>query len=137
MVILSDENCYGHAVTILHSLERMGLRDLLDIHLVPFEQVGLPKGSKDEDVWLFCQRNGYILLTGNRSAKDGEDSLEMVTRRFISDTVLPVVTIGDINRVRPDPEYCDRCAESLADIVWGIQMLQHHLGTPRLYIPFG
>ena len=41
-VILSDENCGGHAREIFHALKRLGYLEWLSMELKLFEDVGLP-----------------------------------------------------------------------------------------------
>lgn len=130
-VILCDENCEGHGEAIFHVLERLGYRKLLALDLRKFQEVGLSYGADDETVWRFCQANGYLLLTGNRTTKDGHQSLELIVRRLVTPTTLPVLTIGNLQRVLSDGYYCERCAERLAEIVYD---LVAHLGVMRLYL---
>ena len=98
-----------------------------------FRDVGLPDDADDETVWRFCQENGYLLLTGNRRTVDGEVSLELSIRRLLTATSLPVLTIGDLDRVLHDGNYCERCAERLAEIVFELE--ERYLGVTRLYLP--
>lgn len=130
-VILCDENCEGHGEAIFHVLERLGYRQLLGLELKKFREVDLPYGADDESVWRFCQHNNYLLLTGNRTTKDGHQSLELIVRRLVTPTILPVLTIGNLQRVLSDGSYCERCAERLAEIVYD---LNAHLGVMRLYL---
>ena len=116
-VILSDENCGKHAEIIFHALERLDYVDLLGLVLKKFDEVGLAMDTDDETVWRFCQEKGYLLVTGNRSAKDGSVSLELTVRRLVTNMSLPVLTIGDLERVLADREYCERCAERMAEII--------------------
>jgi len=76
-----------------------------------FDEVGLRRKADDETVWRFCQEHGYLLLTGNRSRKDGKISLELTIRRLVNSESLPVITIGNLGRVLARPEYCKQCAE--------------------------
>jgi len=96
-----------------------------------FKDVELSDKTSDEDVWDFCQENGYILLTGNRSTKDGEKSLEFKIRKEQIEKCLPVLTIGNLKRIQSDVVYRVKCAVSLAEIVDKLDM---HLGTVRLYL---
>lgn len=130
-IILSDENCGGHATAIFHALARLGYVELLVLELKTFEEVGLFPGSTDEVVWRFCQENQCFLLTGNRTTKDGSQSLELVVRHLVTSTSLPVLTIGDLERVLVDREYCQRCAERLAAIVIDAE---DYRGVTRLYL---
>lgn len=72
-----------------------------------------------------------ILLTANRSM-EGEDSLEQVIREESNATSLPVLTIGNADRLLNDVEYRDRCVESLIDVVLSINIYK---GTRRIFIP--
>ena len=130
-IILSDEKCVGHAVVIFRDLKRLGYQDLLEVELRTFESSGLAEGLADKAVWQFCQENGYLLLTGNRTTKDGHRSLEFVIRHLVKPTSLPVLTIGNLERTLTDPDYCERCAERLAVIVAD---LHDYLGITRLYL---
>ena len=98
-----------------------------------FQEVGLAENAPDERVWQFCQDFGYYALTGNRSATDEEASLKYVMQRLVTLDSLPVLTIGDLDRVLKDADYCERCAETI-----GIILLEpeRYKGTPRLFIPF-
>lgn len=135
MVILSDENCDGYADKILRAFRRLGFDEILELEFINFGDTELERGTKDEDVWRFCQARGYILLTNNRTAKDKAESLEMVLRRFATDAIIPVLTIGDPERVLNDSIYCSDCAETIAEIVWEMQEHRHYYGTPRIFIP--
>lgn len=53
-VILSDENCGGHAVAIFHALKRLGYVELLDLSLKMLSDFGLKPNTDDETVWRFC-----------------------------------------------------------------------------------
>lgn len=72
-----------------------------------------------------------ILLTANRSMK-GENSLEQVMREENTSTSLPVVTIGDANRVLTDPDYRNRCVDRLIELVFD---MNDYRGSRRLFIP--
>jgi hypothetical protein len=130
--ILSDHNCEGQIQQIIFALNRLGLTEIAPIRLVLFSDVGLPFNVEDETVWWFCQKNNYLLVTGNRRTVDGEDSLEMTIRRFYAPDILPVLTIGNLNRVFWDGAYCESCAESLAEIVLDVETLR---GITRLSLP--
>jgi hypothetical protein len=47
-------------------------------------------------------------------------------------TSLPVVTIGNIERLLAEPDYRDRCVNRLVDIVVNIEDYQ---GARRIFIP--
>jgi hypothetical protein len=130
--VLSDHDCEGQARAIFDVLGWMGYPDWLPIQLRTFADAGLDASADDEPVWRFCQDHGYLLLTGNRSSKAGSRSLERVIRRLVTEQSLPVLTISNLQRVEPDPDYCRRCAECLAEIVLD---LDNYRGTPRLFLP--
>lgn len=132
-VVLSDHNCEGQAEAIFNVLRYDELwLDLVPMELLWFHQVGLSGKAKDEVVWRLCQERGYLLLTGNRTADDGRDSLEMSIRRLVLPDSLPVLTISNLKRINADPLYCKACAERLAEIV--DELYKYH-GIMRLYLP--
>ncbi|MEM7534812.1 MAG: DUF5615 family PIN-like protein [Chloroflexota bacterium] len=132
-IIVSDEHCSKHCQFIFYALEREGYDELLSLELKRIDEVGLYYGADDETVWRFCQKHGYILVTGNRTTKDGHQSLEMVVQDLVGPTSIPVLTIGDLDRVLNDREYCERCAEGLAEIVMDLDNLR---GVTRLYLNY-
>jgi predicted nuclease of predicted toxin-antitoxin system len=131
MNFLVDHNLRGHSVVLAGSLAASGWLDLISIRFVLFEQVGLAETSDDRLVWRYVQANQLILITANRSMK-GKDSLEQVMREENTSTSLPVVTIGNIDRLMAEPEYRERCVDRLVDIVVDIEDYQ---GARRIFIP--
>ena len=71
-----------------------------------------------------------LLLTANRNMQ-GEESLERTIREDNRPASLPVITIGNADRIA-DAVYQARCATRLAEIVL---YLDDHLGSGRLFIP--
>lgn len=132
VTLLSDMNCEGHAIAIFRVLQGEGWAELFDIRLANFRDVDLPKNADDERVWQLCQTQGYFLITGNRRTNDGNRSLELVMQRLATENTIPVLTIGRLERVLTERDYCDRCAESIVRILFEIE---RYRGTPRLYIP--
>lgn len=130
--VLSDHNCEGQAEAIFTTLRHHGFIPLVPMVLVQLRDVGLDLNADDKTVWQFCQNNGDLLLTGNRTASDGARSLEYTIRHYLKEDSLPVITIGNLDRVMTDPTYCWRCAENLVEIVLDLDSVR---GTPRLYIP--
>jgi Domain of unknown function (DUF5615) len=131
MNFLIDHNLRGHAVVLLGSLTASGWLDLLSIRFILFEEVGLPIDSDDRMVWQLAQSNQMILLTANRSMK-GKNSLEQVMREENTSTSLPVVTIGNIDRLLAEPGYRERCVNRLVEIVVDIEDFR---GARRIFIP--
>ena len=72
-----------------------------------------------------------ILLTANRSMK-GKNSLEQVMREENTPTSLPVITIGNINRLLAESEYRDRWVNHLVNIIVDIE---DYRGAKRIFIP--
>jgi predicted nuclease of predicted toxin-antitoxin system len=131
MNLLIDHNLRGHSVVLAGSLAASGWLDLIAIRFVLFEEVGLEVNSDDRVVWRFAQANKMILLTANRSMK-GKNSLEQVMREENTPTSLPVITIGNIDRLLAEPEYRDRCVNHLVDIIVDIK---DYRGARRIFIP--
>ncbi|PSB21630.1 ACP S-malonyltransferase [Phormidesmis priestleyi ULC007] len=131
MKFLVDHNLRGHSVVLAGSLTASGWLDLISICFVLFEEVGLAITSDDRVVWQCAQTNEMILLTANRSMK-GKDSLEQVMREENTSISLPVVTIGNIDRLLVEPDYRERCVNRLVDIVVDIE---DYRGARRIFIP--
>lgn len=131
MNVLVDHNLRGHSVVLAGSLAANGWLELISIRFVLFEEVGLEVNSDDRVVWRCPQANEMILLTANRSMK-GKDSLEQVMREENTPTSLPVITIGNIDRLLAEPEYRDRCVNRLVDVMVDIE---DYRGARRIFIP--
>src|SRR3989475_7097065 len=106
MLILAD-NDVGGAVRalrrILESEEWAEFSAALALRFVEFEDVGLARDAPDRVVWQTCQEIGGVLITGNRAS--GNDSLEQVIRDHAGADSLPIVTIGDPQRLVRDRAY--------------------------------
>ena len=131
MIFLIDHNLEGHGLLLSGIIASLGWLDLLPIRFVTFAEVELPISSNDRVVWQFAQAKQMILLTANRSMK-GNNSLERVIREENTPTSLPVITIGDADRVLNDPDYRNRCVDRLIEIVLDID---DYRGSMRLFIP--
>jgi len=107
-----------------------GWPELFPIRFALFRDIGLPPGSNDLEVWDFAQRHGLILLTANRRMKE-ESSLERTIRDENTAISLPVLTIGNKNRV-VEREYREKCESRLLEIV---VYLEDYLGAGRIFIP--
>jgi hypothetical protein len=109
-------------------------RDLwtpLELSVVSFQTLGLPFDSPDDLIWRTCQREELVLVTGNRN-DDVPDSLQATIRAENQPSSLPVITIGDANRVLRDRRYAEKVAESLLDYLLRIDEVR---GAGRLYVP--
>ncbi|MBG1267488.1 DUF5615 family PIN-like protein [Nostoc sp. WHI] len=131
MIFLVDHNLKGHARILLGSIASLGWLDSVPIRFVTFEEMGLSIDSSDRVVWRLAQKNQMILLTANRSMKD-EDSLEQVMREENTPNSLPVVTIGNADRVLTDSSYREDCVDRLVEIVLYIG---NYIGARRVFIP--
>ncbi len=131
MIFLVDHNLEGHALLLSGNIASLGWLDLLPIRFVTFQEVELAVNSNDRVVWRFSQANQMVLLTANRSMK-GQHSLEQVMREENTPTALPVITIGDADRVLSDPDYRNRCVDRLIEIIFEID---DYKGAMRLFIP--
>lgn len=131
MIFLVDHNLEGHALLLYGNIASLGWLELLPIRFVTFEDISLSVTSDDKTVWRFAQANQMILLTANRSMK-GKNSLEQVMREENTSMSLPIITIGDTDRVLCDSNYRNRCVDRLIEIVFDID---DYRGSRRLFIP--
>lgn len=130
LTVLVDHNIEGQADMLWRTLNKEGWLEVFPLRFVTFTEVGLPFASNDREVWRFAQANGMILLTANRRMTE-ETSLEQTLREENMLTSLPVVTIGNVDRM-VERTYRARCAEQLLEIVL---YLDNYLGTARIFIP--
>lgn len=131
MIFLIDHNFKEHACILLGSIASQGWLDFVPIRFVMFEDVGLLIDSSDRVVWKVAQGNQMILLTANRSMKD-EDSLEQVMREENTQNSLPVVTVGNADRVLNDSSYRERCVDRIVEIaIYTVS----YMGARRVFIP--
>jgi predicted nuclease of predicted toxin-antitoxin system len=130
MNFLIDYNLRGQATLLWGTIAAEGLLELMPIRFIGFEEVGLVENSSDRLVWQIAQTNQMIILTANRNMK-GDDSLEQVIREKNSITSLPVVTIGNKERL-DEQSYRERCANRLVEILFDIE---NYIGVGRVYIP--
>jgi hypothetical protein len=120
----------GHATVLWGVLSVDGWLELVPLDLVTLRQVGLSRDSTDREVWRFAQSQEMLLLTNNRNS-DGADSLEATIREESTLMSLPVLTVGNLDRLG-DIRYRRRCAARILDIVLD---LPNYRGTGRIFIP--
>ena len=130
MTILADHNLEGQAILLWGTLAAEEWLDLLLLQLVTLHDVGLPLDSSDRDLWRFAQAQRMILLTGNRRLK-GANSLEQTIREENTATSLPVITIGNTDRL-DERAYRERCASRLVEVMMDIE---NYRGAGRIFIP--
>jgi hypothetical protein len=117
MLILADNDVGGAVVAlrrILESVEWATFSAMLDLRFIEFTDVGLARDASDPLVWHTYQEVGAVLITANRAS--GDASLEHTIPEHAGADSLPVVTIGDPQRVIRDPAYAQECAISLGEI---------------------
>ena len=131
MIFLIDHNLKGHALVFFGAIASQGWLDIVPIRFVTFAEMELWTDSDDRVVWRLAQDSQMILLTANRSMK-GKDSLEQVMREENTSASLPVITIGNADRLLNDFEYRGQCVESLIEIVLDID---GYRGARRVFIP--
>jgi hypothetical protein len=132
--ILADINVGAQARALASIWTSDAWRDFWhDLGLVveSFPDLGLAYNAPDALIWRTCQREGLVLVTGNRN-DDGPDSLEATIRNENRSDSLPVFTIADTDRVLQDRLYAERVAVRLLDYLMRIDEVR---GTGRIYIP--
>ena len=130
ITLLIDHNIEGQATLLWGALAAEGWLELVSLRLVRFTEMGLPFDSSDRVVWRFAQAQGLLLLTDNRNMK-GEDSLEQTLREENTLNSLPILTIGNTDRL-DERDYREQCISRLIEIILD---LESYLGTGRLFIP--
>lgn len=131
IALLADHNIERNARLLFATLHSLGWTELLDLRLLAFADVGLVYDSPDRDVWRRVQEVGAILITGNRQ-KAGPDSLEQTLIDEVTPASLPVITVGNAERVMRDSVYCTTCAKRIVEILMDLDLFR---GASRLYVP--
>jgi hypothetical protein len=134
LTILLDENVEGYhdyLSRLLFSPVWGELSSVLDVQVRSFAESGLAKGTPDEHVWEFCQRQRFYLITDNRN-QDKADSLQSMIRTRNLPTSVPVFTISDIQRFRSDRDYAEAVAAKLLEYLMDADKIG---GVGRLYLP--
>jgi hypothetical protein len=132
--LLSDNDIRGQMrliVKLLESQQWKGLWDPLNLKVFQFKDLQIEVAATDNVVWETCQREGVVLVTGNRNL-DGATSLEETIRTQNRPTSLPVFTIANCKKVLRNRSYADRVVEVLLGRLIDIQ---EYLGTGRLFLP--
>jgi len=130
ITVLSDHDIKGKVFLLWGAVTASGWLELMPMRLVRFRDVYLPPDSTDRAVWRFAQAQGMILLTNNRNM-EGVDSLEQTLREENTVGALPVLTIGNFDRIT-ERAYREDCAARLLEIA---VYLDEYLGVGRLFIP--
>ena len=132
--LLADNDVQRQVEILRHIFESEAWREIwrnLNLPLLSFETLGLPRSASDADLWRGCQKHEVILITANRN-EDGPESLETTIREFNNFESLPVFTLANPKRLLHDRAYADRIAERLLEYLLEIDKVR---GTGRLYLP--
>ncbi|SRR5712691_13487393 len=132
--ILADVNIEGHVERLCQLMRqeyRQEFWEDLQLKVPTFAEIGLNPGDPDVLVWQKCQEEELVLITANRN-QTSTDSLDMTIRALGTATSLPVLTIGDPERVLRSRDYAERVADKLLQYVFDIDV---HRGAGRLYLP--
>lgn len=132
--IMADHNVEGHLQVLLNIWSSAAWGDVwegMGGNLESFERLGIAPDTLDTDLWQLCQAHEIVLLTGNRNA-EGTDSLEATIASLGTPRSLPVITIGDPDRLLRDRDYAQRVAAQLLEFLLDLENLR---GTGRLYVP--
>jgi hypothetical protein len=113
------------------SLRLHDLWNDLGLSVETLPRLGLSADSSDAVIWRTCQREGLVLITGNRNA-DVPDSLELVLRGENQSESLPVITLAHPRRIQRERAYAEKTAERILDYPMRIDELR---GSGRLYAP--
>jgi hypothetical protein len=127
--VMLDNDITGFRDLLVGTLRTTGWHEYGLVKFVTMREAGLDSNSNDRQVWRFCQREGFILLTGNRNDED-DTSLARTLREENSADSLPVVTVANKNRLY-ETGYRENCIYGLMDIVLE---LNRYLGTGRQFI---
>jgi hypothetical protein len=132
--IVADNNILGHFGLLL-ALLQVAERKEFWIHLAlatpSFAEVGLADDTPDRIVWETCQMRELVLLTTNRN-QHGPNSLEATIRALNTVDSLPVLTIGNGDRMLQDKTYAAAVADRVLQYLFDIDV---HRGAGRLYVP--
>ena len=132
--VMADHNVEGHLqafINIWLSSEWDSVWLELSCEIESFDRLGIPHDMADTLLWKLCQQNSIVLLTGNRNA-ESDDSLDAAIKKMSTSNCLPVITIGDPDRIMRDRDYAEYAASQMLQYLLDIELLR---GTGRLYIP--
>lgn len=130
ITIVADHDIEGQVALLWSLLVEQGWPDLVPMHKVTFNEIGLAEDSTDRIVWRYVQTHRMYLITGNRNMR-GDDSLEKTLRDENFPASLPVFTIGRVDRIA-EREYRIRCIARLMEVLLEIDNFR---GVGRVFIP--
>ena len=132
--IMADHDIEGQMQVLLRLLVSGEWRLLwteLAIRVESFASLGVLVDTPDGELWRLCQTRQIVLVTGNRN-NEGPESLEAVIQEANTPTSLPVLTIGEPQRIFSSNMYAHQVAERLMEYFVDLDNLR---GTRRLYLP--
>jgi hypothetical protein len=132
--VMADHDVEGQVKILLRVLMSDVWRDFwidLGYQIESFESLGIATNTPDVHLWRLCQERDIVLITGNRN-KEGTESLEATIEQLGTPESLPVLTIGEPNRIFSSREYAHQAAERLLEYLDGMENLR---GTGRLFLP--
>ena len=132
--VMADHDVEGQVRILLRVLMSDDWREFwleLGYQIESFASLGIATNTADIDLWRLCQERDIVLITGNRN-KEGPESLEATIEQWGTPESLPVLTIGEPNRIFSSREYAHRAAERLLAY---LDRMDHLRGTGRLFLP--
>ncbi len=135
MIVLADHDVRGAVEAIRRSLsgdEWSQVIAFLNLQFTTFESFGLARDAADREVYRVCQDAGALLVTADRTKKDGPESLESVLEAETGRSCRPVLTLSDPNRVCRDRSFAIRCSVKLINVCMDIDPRR---GERRIYVP--
>jgi hypothetical protein len=134
--LVADVNVEGHQERIKKLIERSGVGSVLaelGLRFATLSEIGLSADADDRAIWERCQEDGWVLFTDNRN-DEGKNSLQATLASLWKPGRLPVLTLGDKNRFENSPEYRERVAMEVADLLFGI-VDEEFCDTDRIFVP--
>lgn len=132
--IMADHDIEGQMQVLLRLLNSPAWRELwseLAIEVESFTSLGVPTNTPDVELWQLCQAQEIVLITGNRN-EEHATSLEATIQNANTPESLPVLTIGEPQRILGSRTYAEDVVERLVEYLIDVENLR---GTGRLYLP--
>ena len=131
--IMADHDIEGQMQVLLRLLTSAEWRVLwteLAVRVESFASLDLSVDTPDAELWRLCQTHQIVLLTGKRN-REGPESLEAVIQAVDTPVSLPVLTVGEPQRIFSSSAYAHRVVERLMEYLVDLENLR---GTGRLYL---
>jgi hypothetical protein len=132
--ILADIHVKGPVNDLVREMKKEPWAEFweyLGLSLFQFQDVGLSATSSDLEIWQRCQQEQLVFITNNRNA-DSSDSLETTIRNLNNSDCLPVLTVGDLNKLRLSRDYAERVLKKIYEYLFDIDKVR---GSGRLFVP--